>query len=131
MFDRHERPGLPPYGQHHALEMFPVAHRCVTFSWHGHRLDHGGIRRCIPRKIQVAYGAPIHPVTSVERCQALVQRLLGDLLQAHIKRGLDRKTTAVECGWAVLLLEVLADVLDEIEGFMHPQWGWLQRHGFL
>src|SRR5574341_575315 len=111
--------------------MFPVAHRDVTCLWHGHRLSHLGIRRRISRELQMAYGTSIHPIASVERYQALLQRLLGDLLQAHIERGLDGKTPAIERGWPVVLLEVLTDILDKIEGLMHPRWSRVQRHGCL
>src|SRR5262245_11325913 len=111
--------------------MFPFPHRDVTGHWHGHGLGHLGIRCRISRELQMASGASIHPIASVERYQALLQRLFGDLLQAHIERGLDGKTTAIERRWAVLLLEVLTDILDEIEGFMHPRWGRVQRHGLL
>src|SRR5262245_53658105 len=36
IFDRHERSGVPPYGQYHALEMFPFAQRAVACIWSSH-----------------------------------------------------------------------------------------------
>src|SRR5215471_16005582 len=111
--------------------MFPFAYCVVTCLWHGHGRGHGSIRRRVSRELQMAYGAAIHSVAPVEPYQTLLQRLFGDLLQVHIECGLDGKTTAIECGRAVLLLEILADILDEVEGFMYPQWGRVQRHGFL
>ena len=56
----------------HLSHGLAFAHRDVTYIWSSHCRDQRGICRRIPREIQMAYGAAIHPVASVEPFQALL-----------------------------------------------------------
>src|SRR5262249_12730703 len=124
VFDRHRRRSIP-YRQHHACEPFAFAHRLLTLLRLRHRRHEGSICRAITGKLQVAYGALVDAIAFVKGHQILFQRLLGELLQTHIERSLDRKATTVERVWAVLLLQVLADILYKIVSFVHSWRGWV------
>ena len=53
-------------------------------------------------------------VEVVDAADALVDGTVGDVLQAHVERGLDAEAVLVECLRAVASFQLLAHFLDEI-----------------
>src|SRR5262252_3291667 len=128
VFDRHRRRSIA-YCQHHAREPFAFVHRLLPLLRLRHRRHEGGICRVIAGKVQVAHRALVDAVAFIKGHQALFQRLLGELLQTHIERSLDRKATTVERVWAVLFFQVLADILHKIVSFVHAWRRWVKDDG--